>query len=188
MRLFETGRWPSIADRDDLNDVIGSILDAGPSFDARFYQTGTLVGGPACQGDIVQLSSAAPFIDASGDAIITDVTFEHWMILGNTCDMSRQDEARSHIAPLIALAEPIPDNKLQALRRYEYSRQFYVPAWPDAKPAKHHLVDFMQIVTIEKAAFQADCARVLARLEFPAWALLHACLVRFLARDDGRFD
>jgi hypothetical protein len=59
--------------------------------------------------------------------------------------------------------------------------------WPDAEEPKHFLVDFMQIVTIEKAAFRDDCARVVARLQFPAWALLHACLVRCLARDDGRF-
>jgi hypothetical protein len=46
----------------------------------------------------------------------------------------------------------------------------------------------MQMVTIEKAAFRDDCARVVARLQFPAWALLHACIVRYLARDDGRFE
>jgi hypothetical protein len=102
--------------------------------------------------------------------------------------MDRADEVRSMIAPLVALAEPVPDEQLRALRRYEYSRQFYVPAWPDAAQPKNHLVDFMKIVTIEKAAFREDCARVVARLQFPAWALLHACLVRYLARDDGRFD
>ena len=55
MRLFETGRWPSIADRDDLKQVISEILDAGPEFDARFYQTEEFVGGFACQGDVVRL-------------------------------------------------------------------------------------------------------------------------------------
>jgi hypothetical protein len=84
MQLLDTGRWPSIADRDDLKDVISKILDAGPEFDARFYQTGAFVGGFACQGDIVRLTSAAPCIDASGNAIVTDVTFDYWMILGNT--------------------------------------------------------------------------------------------------------
>ena len=188
MQLFDTGRWPSIADRDDLKDVISKILDSGPEFDARFYQTGAFVGGFACEGDIVKLESAAPCIDASGNAIVTDVTFDYWMIIGNTCDMHRDDELRSQIAPLVALAEPVPDEQLRALRRYEYSRQFYVPAWPDAEEPNHYLVDFMQIVTIEKAAFRDDCARVVARLQFPAWALLHTCLVRYLARDDGRFD
>jgi len=110
------------------------------------------------------------------------------MIVGNTCDMYRDDEPRSLIAPLVSLADPVPDEQLYALRRYEYSRQFYVPPWPDAKPSRHHLVDFMQLVTIEKAAFRDDCARSVARLQFPAWALLHTCLVRYLARDDGRFD
>jgi hypothetical protein len=188
MRLFETGRWPSIADRDDLKQVISEILDAGPEFDARFYQTEAFVGGFACQGDIVRLTSAAPCIDPDGNAIVTDATFDHWMIVGNTCDMHRDDEPRSLIAPLVGLAEPVPDEQLHTLRRYEYSRQFYVPPWPGAEPQRHHLVDFMQLVTIEIAAFREDCACVVARLQFPAWALLHACLVRYLARDDGRFD
>jgi hypothetical protein len=87
-------------------------------FDARFYQTGAFVGGFACQGDIVRLTSAAPCIDAAGNAIVTDVTFDHWMILGNTCDMDRADELRSQIAPLVALADPVPDEHLRALRRY----------------------------------------------------------------------
>jgi hypothetical protein len=112
MRLFETGRWPSIADRDDLKQVISEILDAGPEFDARFYQTEAFVGGFACQGDIVQLTSAAPCIDAAGNAIVPDATFDHWMIVGNTCDMHRDDEPRSLIAPLVGLAEPVPDEQL----------------------------------------------------------------------------
>lgn len=188
MQLFETGRWPSIADRDDLTQVISRILNAGAEFEARFFQTGDFVGGFACQGDVVQLKSAAPCIDATGTAIVTDATYEHWMIVGNTCDMYRDDETRSLIAPLVTLADPVAEDHLRALRQYEYSRQFYVPPWPQAAIAQHQLVDFMQLVTIEKAAFRDDCARVVARLQFPAWALLHACLVRFLARDDGRFD
>lgn len=188
MSLLKTGRWPSIADREDLKKTISKILDAGAEFDARFYQTGELVGGIACQGDIVQLTSHAPYIDASGEPIVTDAAFDHWMILGNSCDMDREDELRSHIAPLVPLQTAVSDEQLRGLRRYEYSRQFYVPAWSDSTEPLHHLVDLMQISTIEKAAFRNGSARVVARLQFPAWALLHACLVRFLARDDGRFD
>jgi hypothetical protein len=110
------------------------ILGAGPEFDARFYQTEAFVGGFASQGDIVQLTSAAPCIDAAGSAIVTDATFDHWMVVGNTCDMHRDDEPRSLIAPLVGLAEPVPDEQRHTLRRYEYSRQFYVPSWPN-RPA-----------------------------------------------------
>lgn len=188
MRFLESGRWPSIADRKDLKDVISRILDAGPEFDAHFYQAGELVGGVACQGDLVRLTSEAPFIDAFGVPTVTDVSFDHWMLLGNTCDMDREDESRTHIAPLVLQRPPLSDEELRTLRRYEYSRQFYVPPWPELTEPAHHIVDFMQISTIEKAVFQNGCARVVARLQFPAWALLHACLVRFLARDDGRFD
>jgi hypothetical protein len=186
MQFLETSRWPSIADRDDLKQVISKILDAGPDFESHFFQPGDLKGGFACQGDIVRLKSAAPCIDESGSAIVTDVSFDYWMIIGNTCDMNRDEEPRSLIAPLVKLPTTVSSERLVVLRRYEYSRQFYVPPW--GMEECHHLADFMQLVTIEKEAFRNDCAKVVARLQFPAWALLHTCLVRYLARADGRFD
>lgn len=188
MQLFETGRWPSIYDKESLATAIRQIIDAGPEFDSRFYQLGLSAGGVACQGDVVQLRGPAPLIDADGQAVVTDVEFDHWLILGNTCDMDRVDEPRSLIAPLVVVDEPISVERMGVLRRYEYYKQFYVPPWPNDQDRKHRLADFMQLVTIEKAAFRDDCARVVARLQLPAWALLHACVVRYLARDDGRFD
>jgi hypothetical protein len=188
MRLLAAGRWPSIADRDDLDNAITGILDAGEAFESRFYQDNLSEGGFACQGDVVRLRSAAPCIDSDGAAIVTDSEFEHWMILGNTCDLYRDDERWTLIAPLLVLPEPLTDTKLRVLRRYEYSRQFYVPSWPGDDAGGHRMVDFMQFVTLDKEVFRLGNATVVARLQFPAWALLHACIVRFLARDDGRFD
>lgn len=188
MHTFETGRWPAIYDKESLATAIRHIVDAGPEFDSRFYQLGVSVGGAACQGDVVELRGPAPLIDGGGNAVVTDVEFDHWLVLGNTCDMDRVDEPRSLVAPLVRLLAPISPDHLSVLRRYEYYKQFYVPPWPGAPDQDHRLADFMQLVTIEKAAFRPDCARVVARLQFPAWALLHACIVRYLARDDGRFD
>jgi hypothetical protein len=132
----------------------------------------------ACQGDIVQLTSAAPCINATGNAIVTDITFDHWMIVGNTCDMHRDDEPRSLIAPLVGLAEPVPDEQLHTLRRYEYSRQFYVPPWPGAEPAATPSRRLHAVGHHRESGVREDCACVVARLQFPAWALLHSCLVR----------
>jgi hypothetical protein len=188
MQLFETGRWPSIYDSEGLAKSIRQIVDSGPEFDARFYQIGAFTGGFACQGDVVELRSGVPVIDADGNSVVTDAEFEHWLIVGNTCDMDRVDEPHSVIAPLIRVDTPITPEDLKLYRRYEYYKQFYVPPWPNGPDEKHRFADFMQLVTIEKAAFREDCARVVARLQFPAWALLHACIVRYLARDDGRFD
>jgi hypothetical protein len=187
MQLFETGRWPSIWDKETLSKTIREIVDAGAEFDARFYQLSLSGGGFACQGDVVRLRGAVPLIDADGNAIVTDAQYDHWLIVGNTCDMDRVDEPHSLVAPLIAL-ETVSAEELQVLRRYEYYRQFYVPPWPNCPDRKHRLADFMQLVTIEKRAFRDDCACVVARLQHSAWALLHAFIVRFLARDDGRYD
>lgn len=190
MNLFETGRWPSIYDKDALTKAIREIAADGPQFDSRFYELSISIsrGGAACQGDVVALRGAVPVIDATGTPIVTDVDYEHWLIVGNTCDMNRDDELHSLVAPLRVVDTPVSADDAAMFRRYEYYKQFYVPPWPGAPDARHRFADFTQIVTIEKAAFQVDCAPVVARMQFPAWALLHACIVRFLARDDGRFD
>jgi hypothetical protein len=190
MDLFETGRWPSIYDKEALAKAIREITTGGPHFDARFYELTitTSRGGPACQGDVVELRGAVPIIDASGEPIVTDIEYEHWLIVGNTCDMHREEELHSIVAPLRTVDTTVTPDEAKMFRRYEYYKQFYVPPWPNAPDARHRFADFTQLVTIEKAAFREDCARIVARLQFPAWALLHACIVRFLARDDGRFD
>ena len=42
-------------------------------------------------------------------------------------------------------------------------------------------------MTVHKSVFP-EHARVVARMQYAAWVLLHSCLVRFLARDDGRHE
>jgi hypothetical protein len=53
-----------------------------------------------------------------------------------------------------------------------------------------HVADLLMPVAIDKRAFAEPerPATVQARLSRAAWILLNACLVRFLARDDGRYD
>ena len=52
---------------------------------------------------------------------------------------------------------------------------------------KTFLADFLMPVTIHKQAV-FDHTTLVARLDFHSWLLLNSCLVRFQARDDGRFD
>jgi hypothetical protein len=181
----EAARWPSIVDGEDVRKIISQIVDAGDEFEARFYQPSTLHGGFACQGDIIQLRSAVPFIDSDGN-VVSGTEFDYWMILSNTCDLHREDEQWALIVPVISLPDAAVATDLRALRRYEYSRKFYLPPW--CEDPSHHLADFTQFITIDKSAFTKDFAKVVARLRFESWALLHACIVRYLARDDGRFD
>ncbi len=46
--------------------------------------------------------------------------------------------------------------------------------------------DFTRATTIGKSYLR--CVTIEASLEKHTWYLLHSCLVRYLARDDGRFD
>ena len=69
---------------------------------------------------------------------------------------------------------------------------FYVPAWSGAVADQFYAADFLRPVPVDKEAFAQESggqrAVVVARLSRVAWILLNACLVRFLARDDGRYD
>ncbi|HWO23001.1 MAG TPA: hypothetical protein VNO30_29875 [Kofleriaceae bacterium] len=187
MRLFETGRWPAIWDKADLDRALQGIVEAGPEFEAKFFQQGELRGGFACQGDIVEFRSMLPLISEDGEIVAAD-EYEHWMVLGNTCDMDRDEVEHSTIVPLEVIQPAPTEDKLLILRSYAFYRQFYVPPWRDDEQQAHRMAMFVNPVTIEKKAFRDDCARIVARLEFGAWALLHLCLVRYLARDDGRHD
>jgi hypothetical protein len=182
----QTGRWPALVDASSMKQIIGDLLRDEAELEARFYQSGELDESP-CQGDILELRCAAPFIDEEGQPVATDNEFQHWLVIGNTCDMARPEEPRSLIAPLVPVTADLAPAQLRVLRRYEYYKQFYVPPWQSDPEQLHRLADFMQLVTIEKAAFQ-KAGSIVARMQLPAWALLHACIVRYLARDDGRFD
>jgi hypothetical protein len=189
MLPFEAGRWPSIYDAESLRAAIREIVDAGPEFEARFYELGGLEkGGFACQGDIVELRAPLPVIDATGEPTVSDAEYDHWMIVGNTCDMDRADVLWSQIVPLVRVGRDLEPSELARFRRYEYYKSFYVSPWPAAPDQNHRLADFVQMASLEKSALREGAAKVVARLQFPAWALLHAFIVRFLARDDGRYD
>jgi hypothetical protein len=84
------------------------------------------------------------------------------------------------------LAEVTP--QLSAARRYTQARKFYVPPWSAAAERHLHIADLLLPVAIDKRVFQGRDATLQARMGRGAWVLLNACLVRFLARDDGRYD
>ena len=132
---------------------------------------------------------AAPLLDEDGLPIVTDVTFRYWLVTGNTCDFARgADVPTTQMVPLVVVEGELSREEVARLRRYEYFRSFYVPPWPGCADQRHRLAELVHPVAIDRRALRADCAKVVARMQFPAWALFHACLVRFLARDDGRFD
>lgn len=184
-------RWPPVHDFEALAEYV-SELSRAESLDARFWSLGDLGKAslpPLCQGDIIDLAAPLPMIADDGVPILSD-DVSHWLVIGNSCDADRpvSEVAHSQIVPLLVLGDAarVGPSRLAQLRSYDAFRGFYVPPWPGGDDL-HRLADFTRPVTIHKGAVPAH-AKVVARMQQHAWVLLHSCIVRFLARDDGRHD
>ncbi len=182
MIVSPEGRWPPVYDEDDLKAQIRRLT--GGDFDATFWDLRAVPG--VYQGDVVSLRSAVPVLDEEGVPVVTDEC-DLWLVIGNTCDFARtlEEVTWSQLVPLVDVADASPTD-VAIFRAYTTSRRFYVPPWPGGDRV-HRLADFTRPVTIHKRAFEG-AARVIARMQLPAWVLLHSCLIRFLARGDGRND
>ena len=185
MPLVNDCRWPPCYDAEDLKEAIASL-----SRDLSVMYTPVNDNQPAwCQGDLVSMTCRAPFIDEDGKAVAED-EFDYWIIVGNTCDFARTIEVTQFTQLVPVLIHPICDvtpADLDTLRRYSYCRQFFLPPWHTLEEQRVHIADFTHVVSCDKRAFD-NHFRLLARMSRSGWMLLHACLVRFLARDDGRLD
>ena len=62
-----------------------------------------------------------------------------------------------------------------------------MPAWLDTVAGRCVVTDFLRPVGVNKQVLATGQVRVVARVTPAGWMLLNACLVRFLARDDGRY-
>lgn len=178
-------RWPPIYDADTLAEAIeASFLKT--QLEASFYDPDLERAGRYCQGDVLSLPRGVPVIDSDGAPQEID-EFEYWLGIGNTCDFDRAIEnvAWTQIVPLLDLKDATSE-QLKAFQAYRTSRQFYVPPWPGGDSSRVFAADFLRPVAIHKGAIGTH-ARVVARLSREGWILLHGCLIRFLARDDGRF-
>lgn len=188
----EDGRWPPVYDADDLVAQIKE-LTTKPDFETVFYEyrldRAARPVTDVCQGDVVTLASHVPVIGDDGQPGTISNATGMWMVLGNTCDFERDrhDGRWTQVAPLVDLGGPDVGQTLRdALRKYSQFRRFYVPPWSDGSEHRYHVVELPLMVSIDKEAL-LSVATVRARLSRPAWILLNACLVRFLARDDGRY-
>lgn len=185
-------RWPPVYDADDLAREI-QVLTERPDFETAFYEwrldRGMQSPVDVCQGDVVTLASEVPAIGEDGQPGTVPNPTGMWLVLGNTCDFDRDvtDCRWTQMAPLVDLSGPNVDPGLRdALRRYTQFRRFYVPPWSDAVERRWHAAELPLVVAVDKRAFPSAIT-VHARLSRAAWILLNACLVRFLARDDGRY-
>ncbi|MCC5858602.1 MAG: hypothetical protein JJT90_10630 [Ectothiorhodospiraceae bacterium] len=183
-----TGRWPPVYDWDELGAVIKRLSTDG-NLIKGFYAAKD-VGPDLCQGDIIRLSSPVPFLDEQANPA-TEESDDFWAILANTCDLSRSDDENEygHIIPIEFLGSTgdLNGGTIRSLESYRYYKSFYFPPWCRGLNNSFYAADFTRPVTISKKALY-NCAEIEARLSFSGWLLFHSCVVRFLARDDGRFD
>lgn len=186
MKLGVEGRWPPVYDAEGLNKYIRELTKA-EDFDARFWSLKPLDDPPVCQGDIIALDSQVPVIDSDGVPAASE-EYRYWLVMGNTCDLDRDlsEVTWAQIAPLNIFERTLSKAEIQAFRSYQYARRFYVPPFPGYANV-HGFADFTRTVALHRRAFGGS-AKVVARMQMPAWVLLNSCLVRYLARGDGRND
>jgi hypothetical protein len=180
-------RWPPAYDADDLKKMIGEIAGRDDLRKA-IYAPSLTEGGPLCQGDVLRFSSPAPVIDAGGASVALG-DFGFWLVIGNTCDFHRPIEsvAWTQVVPLVQFTKGVNEQHLEDLTKYRASRVFYTPYWREAEIEPIFAAELVRPVALHKKVIGQQ-ATVVARMSRLGWMLLHACLVRFLARDDGRFD
>lgn len=181
-------RWPPSYDYEDLRDTIRLLTERSDDFIATFYSNSPAVADVSfCQGDVLTLDARVPLIGEDGTVVTVDSP-SFWMLFSNTCDLQRdiEDVPYASLMPVFDEGE-IPDAIYRSLLRYEHSRQFYLPPWRDDQTNCTFLMDATMPVSVVRSALN-NHARVEARLSQPSWYLLNCFLVRYLARDDGRFD
>lgn len=181
------GRWAPVYDADDLKEEIRRLAErhdvASVFYDHRRQSY-------PCQGDIVELSSGIPLLNKTGEPRVGVNPTNHWLLIGNTCDLSREldDSAWTQLVPIVdVLTESRPKSESD-LRKYRTVRTFFLPPWKEEEHERLYVADLTRPVQIRKEAFEAGHAKVQATMQRAPWILLNACLVRFLARDDGRFE
>lgn len=186
-------RWPPVYDLEDLVRDIKTLVDH-PHIQNDFYlwrrERSTEVHSDICQGDIVTFGSEVPVIGPDGDPLLVDHPERLWMVVGNTCDFARDVDSVqwTQMVPIAALG-PLADlsaSERASATRYTYTRRFYLPPWSQAVEDQLHVAELLQPVAVDKRAVLQH-ATLDARMSHTAWMLLNACLVRFLARDDGRY-
>ena len=178
--------WPPAYDADELKEVISKLINSD-KIEEEFY--GEKVGGVPFQGDIIKLDSDLPLIWEDCKPA-TNGNFILWLVIGNTCDIYRPlaDVSVTQIIPIVSIPKSdVDQSKLNSFKSYAYSRRFYLPQWDDELSEVIHFADFLRPVTIHKNAL-SNCVNIEATLKLHSWLLLNSCMVRFLARDDRRFE
>lgn len=179
-------RWPPIYDLDGLLKQIQKIGNLSELPGAFFSSIST---PDLCQGDIIRFEADFPYVDADGDVAVDENLDNLWVFVGNTCDFSRitGDFPFTHISPLLKVPDDISENFRTGLRQYSTYKRFFIPPWERPTREPGFFMEFPKMCSVEREGL-AGKTTVLARMNRVSWLLFHSCLVRYLARDDGRND
>lgn len=178
-------RWPPVYDAEELSSTIDTLAAQGAG---RWMYSSSRAGPDYCQGDVLEFHSPFPYINETGQAVKRG-PFSLWLLIGNTCDLSRDisDLRWTSLIPILrSKSTDVKPEYLTSLKKYRTSRTFFVPSWFTSNSDEFYYAPLPQVVTVHRQSLES--AKVLARLNFRGWLLLHSCVVRYLARDDGRND
>ncbi len=173
-------RWPPVYDFDSLTSEIKRLVDKG--LEEGFYKKDPNLKS-LFQGDIIELDMMFPYIDDNGD--ISAIESKKWLILGNTCDITRDDLPYTNIIPLDELEDTVPSDIITNLKNFQSYKKIFFPAINNV--ILGYVAEFTQICSIEKS-YLIKNAKKISELEYHSWVLFHSCIVRYFARDDGRND
>ncbi len=173
-------RWPPTYDFESLQAQINNLInnDIQTSFYNSYQKNGEFF-----QGDIFEMENTFPFIDEDGYIAVYETSL--WIILGNTCDIAREDLPFTNIIPLEKIDTDIPEKVLTGLKQYQNYKKVYLPG--TNSDTLGYVADFTQVCSIDKSYLKLN-AKKTHELTYTAWVLFHSCIVRYFARDDGRND
>lgn len=179
-------RWPPVYDADSLKQQIASITKAD-GFENLFYNQYPTKSS-FFQGDLIKLDAQFPFIDEEGNICIDeadDDEKQQWVILGNTCDLTRMDINYTNLAPVSKIQDSIDETILNSLRQFQSYKKIRFP--DTVYNTNGYLLDFTQTCSVNKK-YLLENAQKTHELSLTGWVLFHSCIVRYFARDDGRHD
>ncbi|MFL5347548.1 MAG: hypothetical protein ACJ8AT_22405 [Hyalangium sp.] len=180
-------RWPPVYDATELQGIIHKISSREGLAKEIYAPLAPATSPPFFQGDVVALDTELPLLDEQGSPAAVEPAVSYWLVLGNSCDLDRAlaDVPFTQLLPIRELVVGTTPERVAALTQYRASRQFHLPDWDAGN--RFLYADFLTPATIDRRGLM-NRGRLTARMSRIGWMLLHACTVRFLCRDDGRFD
>lgn len=178
-------RWPTVYDFKELEEQIKEIVK--DNYSKGFYSL-TPRNSELFQGDIIFIEKKFLFIDNDGKYNAEEYT-NYWIVVGNTCGIARDIETipMTNIIPILKFEEKVPEGILLGIKNFQNYKSMYIPSFNDEESS--YFVDFTKIMTISKEYLLNDIdAKKIKELTYSSWILFHACLLRYLVRDDGRND